>query len=167
MISNYKIRPEDQHDLNSRELKCMEEEDYFELEEEKKEEKQVVHRNGNYEKENKFLTDVSSESDSSSEADYKMNSFKAVKTLMNKKIEEEEEGKVAFRHNNGLSRTSSIASIDKITNKIDIQLNLRNLSEDNLSATEELHVKRIGSDLDLDDDIREESKLETVKRVKL
>ena len=61
--------------------------------------------------------------------------------------------------------------MDKISNKIDIQLNLRSMSEDNMSpsdyGTDEINVKRWGSDLENDADIRGESQMEPHKRVKL
>ena len=170
-------RPEDQQDLNSRELACMEDEEYFETEEEKK-----VDGNGKTNGDNKayvqasrhFLIDdilSSSESDTNSEVDFKLarDNLVRIKDKLHKKEAEaqEEEQKVPFTG----QKASRTPSVDKLTNRIDILLNINSMSEDgqpqNENTEEEINVKRPGSELDTEEDIRKESKIEPQKKVKL
>lgn len=161
----------------------MEDEEYFEAEEEKKEEtgdnlenkKSWENGDGNLKENRRFLIDdhlSGSESDTNSEADFSLakdNLQRIRNKLSRRKIEGDEEEKIAtFNSHKGLSRT---ASLDKISNKIDIQLHIKSMSEDSDSQLEnghqQINSKRIGSDLETEEDIREESKLEPQKRLKL
>jgi len=174
---NNNMIPEDQQDLNTRELKCMEDEDYFENEEEKKTETKINgSSNGVYGKERSgFLMDdqvSNADSDTNSEADAKFTNDNLIRLKGKfhlKKLEEEEE-KTPFQANK-MSRQSSFGSLDKIANKIDIQLNMRSMSEDNASEDGAnrigIYGKRSGTDLDTDEDIKDETKIEVQKRLKL
>ena len=179
------IRPE-KPDLNSRELACMEDEEYFEEEgNEYINESNILsykHTNNNnkqpngehsVEKEGKqFLLDdaySSSESDTNSEVDYKLakDHIANIKNHIHKKQHEneEEEGEKAF-HKHTVSRSPSVESL---SNKIDIQLKFKSLSEDNVSqnGADDINVKRLGSDLESDEDMRDDSKIDPQKRLKL
>lgn len=82
-----------------------------------------------------------------------------------RKQEEDEETKNNFSKKD-LKRTTSI---DKITNKIDIQLKIySSASEAGDSETESksYNLKRWGSDLESEEEIKEESKIETQKKIK-
>lgn len=152
----------------------MEDEEYFEAEEEKKVENGNHHHpkmNANH---REFMIDDNfsgAESDTS-EADFSLarDNLIRLRGKLHKKAGEEDGERATFHVNahKGMSRTTSM---DKISNKIDIHLNLRSMSEDNNSPsdynTDEINVKRWGSDLENDQDIRGESQMEPHKRVKL
>lgn len=153
----------------------MEDEEYFEAEEEKKfENGKHLEKQSNNNNRGGFLIEDNfsgAESDTS-EADFSLarDNLIRLRGKLHKKTGEDEGERASFHANahKGMSRTTSM---DKISNKIDIHLNLRSMSEDNASPsdynTDEINVKRWGSDLENDDDIRGESQMEPHKRVKL
>ncbi len=159
----------------------MEDEEYFDAEEEKKVDNIINKTNGSngvHLKDPKgFLMDdqvSNAESDTNSEADAKFtnDSLIRIKSKLHMKKLEDEEEKTPFQAHK-MSRQSSFGSLDKIANKIDIQLNMRSMSEDNVSedgaAANRIGIygKRSGTDLDTDEDIKDETKIEVQKRLKL
>jgi len=155
----------------------MEDEEYFDAEEEKKVDTMTKTNgsNGVHLKDKGFLMDdqvSNAESDTNSEADAKFtnDSLIRIKSKLHMKKLEDEEEKTPFQAHK-MSRQSSFGSLDKIANKIDIQLNMRSMSEDNVSDDGAnrigIYGKRSGTDLDTDEDIKDETKIEVQKRLKL
>lgn len=58
--------------------------------------------------------------------------------------------------------------MERVAGKINISLNLNSLSEDNLSEAESVNSKRAATDFESDefDDIKDDSKIAIVKKVK-
>jgi hypothetical protein len=170
ILNNF--RDENFGHFSQQELDCIEEEEYFDRKEDEEPQQPstttIPRKNGK-----KFLDEdqlsVSSieneklsEPDLESARDYLLK-IKNKIALKNKQDEEEE--KV---NNFSRKELKRISSIDKITSKIDINLKINSASEASDSDNESIsyNQKRWGSDLESEEEIKEESKIETQKRIK-
>ena len=152
--------------FTQQELNCMEEEEYFDKNDEEPDQPSTTTTPRKTLK--KFVEDntsiASDENESSSDKD--LESALKIKNRMplkKKKEDEEEKANTFFRKD--LKR---ISSFDKISNRIDINLKINSASEAGDSENESIsyNQKRWGSDLESDEDIKEESKIEMQKKIK-
>ena len=127
-----------------------------------------------YTKENRgFLLEdgfSSSDSDTNSELDLRLardNVVRIKDKIHKKNVGQDEEEKIPFVAH----KVSRTPSVEKISNRIDILLNINSISEDNHSQNgdghDEVNIKRQGSELDTDEEILKEGKIELQKKVKL